>query len=111
MTNSAAKDLAGAEGNTAKAKAKAKTICLEPLHRFHSYCARFPSELAESAIEDYSRPGDSIFDPFCGRGTSMVAGLARGRSVVGSDIDTLAGMLADVKCSPRTATAYKRWRT
>lgn len=110
MARSAEKDLTGAEGNTIAAKVKAKAVCLEPLHRFHSYCARFPSELAESAIEDYSRPGDSIFDPFCGSGTSMVAGLARGRLVVGSDIDTLAGMLAEVKCAPRKASDYKRWR-
>jgi DNA modification methylase len=88
-----------------------KTANLEPLHRFHSYCARFPSELAEAAIEEYSRPGDSILDPFCGSGTSMVAGLARGRAVVGSDIDILAGMLSDVKCAPRAKTDYKRWRS
>jgi len=106
MVGSTAIDLTGA-GTT---RVEAKAIRLEPLHRFHSYCARFPSELAESAIEDYSRPGDSIFDPFCGSGTSMVAGLARGRSVIGSDIDILAGMLSDVKCAPRTASDYTRWR-
>src|SRR6266566_962104 len=110
MANSAAKDLTDAEGNTITAKVKAKAVCLEPLHRFHSYCARFPSELAESAIEDYSRPGDSVLVPFCGSGTNMVAGLARGRLVIGSDIDILAGMLSDVKCAPRTTSDYKRWR-
>ena len=83
---------------------------LEPLHRFHSYCARFPSGLAEAAIDAYSKPGDSLLDPFCGSGTSLVAGLARGRSVVGADIDILAGMLSEVKCSVRPPEDYKRWR-
>ncbi len=84
---------------------------LESFHRFHSYSARFPSELAEAAIRDYSKPGDSIFDPFCGSGTTLVAALSQGRRVVGADIDVLAGMLSDVKCFVRTHSDYKRWRS
>ncbi len=38
---------------------------LEPLHRFHPYCARFPSEFVEAALARHSRPGDSLFDPAC----------------------------------------------
>lgn len=83
---------------------------LEPFHRFHAYCARFPSEVAETAIKEYSDQGDSVFDPFCGSGTSLVAGLAHGRSVVGADIDILAGMLSEVKCSARTLSDYVCWR-
>jgi len=48
---------------------------LEPLHRFHTYCARFPSEIVEEALEKYTKPGDSVFDPFCGSGTTLVASL------------------------------------
>ena len=91
--------------------AKEPLINLEPLHRFHSYCARFPSQVAEAAIDDYSKAGDSILDPFCGSGTSMVAGLIRGRLVMGADIDILAGMLSQVKCLPRPRKHYQRWRT
>jgi DNA modification methylase len=83
---------------------------IEPLHRFHGYCARFPSELAESAILQYSRAGDGIFDPFCGSGTSLVAALAHRRSAVGCDIDSLAGMLSVIKCDARPEQSYKRWR-
>jgi DNA modification methylase len=46
-------------------------ISLESLHRFHPYCARFPSELVEAALEKYTKPGDSVFDPFCGSGTTF----------------------------------------
>ena len=83
---------------------------IEPLHRFHTYCARFPSGLAEAAINAYTKSGDSLFDPFCGSGTSLVAGLAHGRSVVGVDIDVLAGMLSEVKCFVRDPQDYQRWR-
>ena len=52
-----------------------------------------------------------MWDPFCGSGTSLVAGLVRKRQVVGSDIDVLAGMLSSVKCSPLSREKYGDWRT
>jgi DNA modification methylase len=75
-------------------------LALEPLHRFHPYCARFPSEIVEALLDRYTKPGDSVFDPFCGSGTTLVASLAHRRGGIGTDIDVLAGMLSEVKCSP-----------
>lgn len=86
------------------------SVDLEPFHRFHSYCARFPSEIVESALDRYTVSGDSILDPFCGSGTSLVACLAHGRRAVGADIDLLAGMLSEVKCRPRAREEYDAWR-
>src|SRR2546426_722482 len=83
---------------------------VEPLHRLHSYCARFPSEIAEAAIDQFTHPGESVCDHFCGSGTSLVAGLVRKRRVVGSDIDVLAGILSSVKCSPLPLERYTSWR-
>src|SRR5438552_3548157 len=82
---------------------------LEPVHRLHSYCARFPSEIAKAAIQQYTRRGDSVYDPFCGSGTSLTAGLLLGRRAIGSDIDVLAGMISRVKCAPASQVAYERW--
>jgi DNA modification methylase len=83
---------------------------LEPLHRFHPYCARFPSNIVEDALLRYSKPGDSVLDPFCGSGTTLVASLAHGRRGVGTDIDMLAGMLTEVKCAPLAPARYAAWR-
>ncbi len=66
---------------------------------------------ADAALENYTRPGDSVLDPFCGSGTTLVACLANGRTAVGADIDILAGMLTAVKCQPRAAERYAHWRT
>ena len=86
------------------------TVDLEPHHRFHSYCARFPSEIVEAALEQYTVPGESVLDLFCGSGTTLVACLAHGRTAVGTDIDVLAGMLSEVKCQPRSGAEYDAWR-
>jgi DNA modification methylase len=83
---------------------------LESLHRFHAYCARFPSEIVEAVLEQYTNPGDAVFDPFCGSGTTLVASLVHRRRVTGTDIDTLAGMLSEVKCAPFAPSRYLQWR-
>ena len=83
---------------------------LESLHRFHPYCARFPSEVVEAAITQYTKPSDSVFDPFCGSGTTLVTSLAYKRKVIGTDIDILAGMLSEVKCAPCAPERYAKWR-
>jgi ribosomal protein L11 methylase PrmA len=85
-------------------------VGLEPSHRFHSYCARFPTEIVEAALEKYTRSGESVLDPCCGSGTTRVACLAHGRVAVGADIDTLAGMLTRAKCRPSSASEYAPWR-
>ncbi len=87
-----------------------KTNSLESFHRFHSYCARFPSELVETNITQYTKIGDSVFDPFCGSGTTLVACLAHKRKVIGADVDILAGMLSELKCFPLPAQRYVKWR-
>lgn len=88
----------------------ATPVSLEALHRFHSYSARFPSEIVEDAIHKYTEPEDSIFDPFCGSGTTLVTALANKRKAVGTDIDILAGMLSQVKCTPVSREEYEKWR-
>jgi hypothetical protein len=89
----------------------ASWVNLEALHRFHSYCARFPSKVAETVIQEFSNPGESVLDPFCGSGTSLAAGLSKRRRVIGADVDTLAGMISTVKCFPQPPTQYAVWRS
>jgi hypothetical protein len=46
---------------------------LESLHRFHTYCARFPSEIVEAALAKYTKPGDSVLDPNCLRVSASIS--------------------------------------
>lgn len=80
---------------------------IELLHRFHVYCARFPSDIPLRAINEFSRPGEIVFDPFCGSGTTLVAALLTGRQAWGSDIDDLAALLSWTKTHPDSEKSYR----
>ncbi len=49
--------------------------------------APFPLELAYRLVRMFSFVGDTVVDPFCGTGTTMVAALKTGRNSVGIEID------------------------
>ena len=52
-----------------------------------SYPTQKPLKLLERIIKACSNPGDLVFDPFCGSGTTLVAALSLGREFVGCDIN------------------------
>ncbi|MGE5409301.1 MAG: DNA methyltransferase [Syntrophothermus sp.] len=75
-------------------------------HSFHpmcSYLASFPAALAHAFIARYSRPGDVVFDPFSGRGTTPLQASAEGRIGVGNDLNPFAHLLTAAKLEPPTA--------
>jgi modification methylase len=49
--------------------------------------APFPLELATRLVRMFSFTGDTVLDPFCGSGTTMVAAIRTGRNSIGIDID------------------------
>lgn len=49
--------------------------------------APFPLELATRLVRMFSFAGDTVLDPFCGSGTTMIAAFKTGRSSVGVEID------------------------
>ncbi|MCL5125935.1 MAG: site-specific DNA-methyltransferase [Deltaproteobacteria bacterium] len=48
--------------------------------------ASFPEELAGGHILTWSNPGDLIFDPMCGSGTTLKMALLHGRNFIGLDV-------------------------
>lgn len=49
--------------------------------------APFPLELASRLVRMFSFDGDTVLDPFCGSGTTMLAALRNGRNSIGIEID------------------------
>ena len=49
--------------------------------------APFPYELAFRLVRMFSFTGDTVLDPFCGTGTTMVAAMKTGRNSIGVEID------------------------
>ena len=50
--------------------------------------APFPLELASRLVQMFSFVGDTVFDPFCGTATTMVAALKTRRNSIGIELDT-----------------------
>lgn len=67
-------------------------------HEFHVYPARLPSSLARTILAT-AEAGQTVLDPFCGSGTTLVEARVRGCRAIGRDINPLATRLARLKTS------------
>ncbi len=59
-----------------------------------SYRACFKPQLPRYFIERYSKEGDTIYDPFMGRGTTIIEAALLKRNVIGNDVNPLSKILA-----------------
>jgi DNA modification methylase len=66
-------------------------------HNLYRYPARFSPYFVRAAIEEFTRPGDLVFDPFMGGGTTLVEASVLGRKAVGIDINSLAVFVSKAK--------------
>lgn len=61
------------------------------------YYAMFPVDFANHVIRTYTDSGDSILDPFAGRGTSVFCAAVNGRSGVGVELNPVGWIYSQVK--------------
>jgi hypothetical protein len=76
-----------------------------PLHSLCPYFAMFPEEFVAKQVLAYTQRGDVVFDPFCGRGTTVFESLLNGRQSAGVDINPVAACVAGAKADPPTLSA------
>lgn len=76
-------------------------------HSIHeiSYRACFKAQLPEFFISRLTKPGDVVFDPFMGRGTTPVQAALMGRQAFGNDINPLSVLLTRPRLRPITLKA------
>ena len=60
----------------------------------------FPVEFARQVIGAFTASGDTVIDPFCGRGTAPYVAMIAGRNAIGCDINPVAWVYAATKVAP-----------
>ena len=70
-------------------------------HSIHeiSYRASFKPQLPEFFIERLTGVGDTVYDPFSGRGTTAVQAALMGRRPIANDINPLSDILNSTKAA------------
>lgn len=63
-------------------------------HALHPYPAKFIPQLPNTLIQELSSVGDTVLDPFCGSGTSLVEALLLKRHAIGIDASPLACLVS-----------------
>jgi len=73
-------------------------------HSLHevSYRACFKPQLPRFFIERFTAPGDTVYDPFMGRGTTVIEAALLGRTPAGCDVNPLSAVLAAPRLTPPT---------
>ena len=71
-------------------------------HAIHevSYRACFKPQLPAFFIDRLTRPGDAVYDPFMGRGTTPIQAALMGRRPVGNDVNPLSVLLTRPRLQP-----------
>jgi hypothetical protein len=72
------------------------------MHTMCSYHGMFPAKVAHQFIQQYSRPGEVVLDPFSGRGTTPLQARVEGRRAIANDLSPLAYVLSRAKTEPPT---------
>ena len=66
-------------------------------HNFHPYPAKFIPQIPNLTIKWFTKKNETVFDPFCGSGTSLVEAKLLGRKSIGVDIHPLGVFMSKVK--------------
>jgi len=73
-----------------------------------SYRACYKPQLPRFFIERLSEPGDAVYDPFMGRGTTQMEAFLLGRKPLGNDINPLSQVLLSPRLLPPSLEEIER---
>ena len=77
----------------------AKQRAAHSLHEI-SYRACFKPQLPRFFITRLTDPGDVVFDPFMGRGTTLLEAVLLGRDALGNDVNPISRILVEARLDP-----------
>ena len=73
-----------------------------------SYRACFKPQLPKFFIEKYTKEDDVVYDPFLGRGTTIIEASLLRRNVIGNDINPISKILTEPRLNPPTLYQVKK---
>jgi len=66
------------------------------MYKIHKYWARKPWYLVNAYIKEFSKKGDTVFDPFAGSGVAGIEALALGRNSILVDLNPIATFVSEM---------------
>ena len=78
-------------------------------HSIHevSYRACFKPQLPRFFITRFTEPGDTVYDPFLGRGTTAIEAALLGRRSIGNDLNPLSTIFTAPRLAPPPLDAIR----
>jgi DNA modification methylase len=76
-------------------------------HTFHPYPARFIPQIPLTFIKLFTREGETVLDPMCGCGTTLVEAFLNNRNAIGNDLNPLAALITKVKITLIDESEFK----
>jgi hypothetical protein len=64
------------------------------------YYAMFPTDFANQVVARYSKIGDTVLDPFAGRGTALFSSIRAGRKALGIEVNPVGWIYTKTKLDP-----------
>ena len=80
----------------------------DPIYNAHSYHTKVPHKAIMPFIEHYTKPGDIVFDGFCGTGMTGVAAQMLGRRAILCDLSPAATFIAYNYNTPVNVEEFER---
>jgi len=71
-----------------------------PMYLMHKYWARKPHNVVSEYIENYTKGGDIVLDPFCGSGPTPIEAIKLGRKGIGVDLNPISTFVTRMTSVP-----------
>jgi DNA modification methylase len=70
------------------------------LYSMHKYWAKKPYNVVRWFIDNYSKPGEIVMDPFSGSGITAIESVISGRKTIALDLNPVATFIATMSLTP-----------